>query len=79
MEKHSISIWFFIGALLLVYGALVLATGLSELGQAEPNTIVRPDLHVAIWWGVGMLMLGLVYVIRYRPRRRRDTTIADRP
>jgi hypothetical protein len=70
MGRHSISIWFFIGALLFVYGALILASGLSELIHPEPTTVVLSDLHVAIWWGAAMLILGLVYVIRYRPGRR---------
>jgi hypothetical protein len=70
MGRHSIAIWFFIGALLFVYGALVLGAGVSELIHPQPTTVVLSDLHVAIWWGAGMLILGLVYVIRYWPGRR---------
>jgi len=70
--RHAISIWFFIGSLLFVYGALILAAGLSEVIHPQPTTVVLSELHVAIWWGAGMLVLGLGYAIRFRPGRGRD-------
>jgi hypothetical protein len=27
------------------------------------------NLHLQIWWGVGLLILGTVYTIRFFPRR----------
>lgn len=72
MERHSISIWFFIGSLLSVYGVLILGTGVAEWVHPQPTTVVLSDLHLAIWWGAGMLVLGLVYAVRFRPRRGRD-------
>jgi len=69
VERHSISIWFFVGALVFVYGLLILGSGLWELGHPEPTPVVLSQLHVAIWWGAGMVLLGLVYTIRYRPGR----------
>lgn len=69
MEKHFISIWFFIGSLLTVYGVLILGTGIYELlGDSSPD-VVLSRLHLNIWWGMGMLLLGLVYAIRFRPKR----------
>jgi hypothetical protein len=26
-------------------------------------------LHLQVWWGIALLTLGLVYVIRFRPAR----------
>jgi hypothetical protein len=72
VERHSISIWFFIGSLLSVYGVLILGTGVAEWVHPQPTTVVLSDLHLAIWWGAGMLVLGLVYAVRFRPRRGRD-------
>ena len=69
MEKHFISIWFFIGSLLTVYGVLILGTGIYELfGDSSPD-VVLSRLHLNIWWGMGMLLLGLGYAIRFRPKR----------
>jgi hypothetical protein len=73
-HKHFISIWFFIGLLLCVYGVLILGSGIYELvsppavevqGAIERN--VMGNLHAAIWWGALLLVLGLVYVLNFRP------------
>jgi len=70
VEKHFISIWFFIGSLLTVYGVLILGTGIYELlGHSSP-VVVLSRLHLNIWWGAGILLLGLVYVIGCWPKGR---------
>ena len=61
-----ISIWFFIGVLLLVYGVLIFAAGMY--GLSHPPDVVRADLHVGIWWGLLLLLLGAIYTVRFRPR-----------
>jgi hypothetical protein len=61
-----VSIWFFIGALLLVYGVLITGSGIYEL--SHPNrTVVMADLHAGVWWGGLLLALGLFYSIKFRP------------
>ena len=60
-----ISIWFFIGVLLLIYGVLILGAGLY--GLSHPPAVVRADLHVGIWWGILLLLLGSVYTVKFRP------------
>ena len=60
-----ISIWFFIGVLLLIYGVFILGAGLY--GLSHPPDVVRADLHAGIWWGVLLLALGSVYTVRFRP------------
>jgi len=66
-----ISIWFFIGCLLSLYGALILFAGLRDFANAGATDVVLHDLHLQIWWGVGLLALGGFYAIHYRPRRQR--------
>jgi FtsH-binding integral membrane protein len=66
MHSSSISIWFFIGVLLTVYGAMIFAYGLYEL--TLPQMAVA-NFHASIWWGAMMLALGLFYGLRFRPRR----------
>lgn len=69
MGKHLISIWFFIGALLATYGVLILGSAVWRLFAPSPDVVVLSRLHLEIWWGAGMSLLGLVYVIRFWPKR----------
>ncbi len=62
-----ISIWFFIGALLLIYGVLILGTGLYEWLANRPPNVVHADLHAGIWWGALLVVLGAIYTIRFAP------------
>jgi len=66
---ETISIWFFIGLLILVYGVLILIAGVSELSSPAP--VVMAELHVGIWWGALLIAIGLLYVALFRPGRQR--------
>ncbi len=66
-----ISIWFFIGALLLVYGVLITGAGIYDLVSPSDHEPVLANLHAAIWWGALLILLGAFYVIRFRPRTTR--------
>jgi hypothetical protein len=69
MHKSGISIWFFIGVLLIVYGVLILGYGLFELATHQTANVVLADLHAPVWWGALLLALGLFYGVRFRPGR----------
>jgi hypothetical protein len=69
-RKDLISIWFFIGLLLLAYGALILGSGVYELFSPPAHPVVMADLHAPIWWGVLLLVIGAIYSIRFAPRRK---------
>jgi hypothetical protein len=64
-----ISIWFFIGVLLTAYGILITATGFYELGSPPANAPVLFNLHTSIWWGIILLVIGLIYFIRFFPEK----------
>ncbi|MBV8707852.1 MAG: hypothetical protein JO182_10050 [Acidobacteriaceae bacterium] len=64
-----ISIWFFIGVLLTVYGVLITATGLWELISPPSNPPVFASLHASIWWGIVLLIIGLIYFVRFFPKK----------
>ena len=64
-----ISIWFFIGVLLTIYGVLITATGLYELVSPPANPPVLANLHASVWWGVVLLVIGLIYFVRFFPRK----------
>jgi hypothetical protein len=65
--KGFISIWFFIGSLLAVYGVLILGSGLYELANPPAHPVTLANLHPAVWWGALMLGLGVAYAVRFRP------------
>jgi hypothetical protein len=67
--KHFISIWFFIGALLAVYGVLILGAGIYDLFSPKEG-VVLGHLHAGIWWGAILLLLGGFYTWRFFPGRR---------
>jgi divalent metal cation (Fe/Co/Zn/Cd) transporter len=67
-EGHRmIPVWFFVGVILLIYGVLILATGLHEF--SHPPATVLAHLHPAVWWGALLALVGAVYVYVYLPRK----------
>jgi len=66
-EGHRmIPVWFFVGIILLIYGVIVLATGIYEL--SHPPSTVLANLHAALWWGGLLTIVGGIYVYAYLPR-----------
>jgi hypothetical protein len=70
VEKHFISVWFFIGALLAIYGVLILGSGIYGVFVPLNHTVAMSHLHIGIWWGSGMLLFGAGYIVRFRPKRK---------
>ncbi|HTZ59044.1 MAG TPA: hypothetical protein VMB49_13135 [Acidobacteriaceae bacterium] len=68
--RETFSIWWFAGILMLAYGVIILSTGLWELSHPLPNPPVLSNLHAPIWWGGMLTVLGLIYVIGFRPRNK---------
>jgi hypothetical protein len=64
-----LSIWFFIGLLLLAYGILILGAGIYELSNPPEHPVVLANLHAGIWWGALLTVLGLIYTLKFKPRR----------
>ena len=62
-----VSIWFFIGVLLLIYGILILGAGIY--GLKHTPEVVMASLHAEIWWGVLLIAMGAFYTIRFAPRK----------
>lgn len=68
-SPRQIDIWFFIGALLFLYGVLITGAGIYHLVNPPPQQIALAELHSDLWWGVLLLVLGSVYFIRFWPWR----------
>jgi hypothetical protein len=66
-EQTGISIWFFIGTLLTIYGALILGADIFYQGHPASQQVVLSELRVGLWWGVLLLVLGIFYCVRFRP------------
>jgi hypothetical protein len=68
-DRNLISIWFFIGVLLLIYGVAILGAGLMD--RSTTRTVVLAELHAQIWWGALLLLIGAVYTLKFSPWRRK--------
>lgn len=70
MHGSKIPIWFFIGLLLAIYGALICGYGILEaVTGSYPSAVQLTQLHTPIWWGGLLLMIGLLYLAKFRPKR----------
>jgi hypothetical protein len=66
-----LSIWFFIGLLLLAYGVLIFGSGLYEyFNPPAVQTVKLAELHAGIWWGILLLGMGVAYILKFRPGRK---------
>ncbi len=65
--KREIPIWFFIGSLLTVYGVLILGTGIYHLIFPPQQPLALANLHADLWWPLLLLLIGLIYTIKYWP------------
>jgi hypothetical protein len=67
-EGHRmVPVWFFVGVILLIYGVIILATGIYEFSH-PPGTVLA-NLHPAVWWGALLTIVGGAYVYLYLPRK----------
>lgn len=67
-KGESLSIWFFVGVMTLLYGIVLLPYGAwAWFGDHEANTVLH-QLHPTFWWGLLLTLFGGTYSFRYRPR-----------
>lgn len=68
---ETLSIWFFVGAMTLSYGVvLVLYGAWAWLGGHEAKEVVYSQrFHPTFWWGVLLTAFGGFYTLRFRPKR----------
>ena len=72
MHGSGIPIWFFIGVLLVIYGGVALGYGLYEWATGlYPAGVQLTELHTPVWWGALLLVIGLFYLIKFRPGQSR--------
>ena len=70
--NERISIWFFIGSLLLIYGVAIFAANLVEmLSPSGGSTVILQNLHFGVWWGLLLIVVGGFYFVHFRPWARK--------
>jgi hypothetical protein len=70
-SKHFISIWFFIGSLLLVYGILILGASIFSVYNPPEHQVVLAELHAGIWMGALLIIIGSLYCYLFYPGKSR--------
>jgi hypothetical protein len=65
-EPQMIPIWFFIGAIILLYGVVIAITGVVRWNHPAAG-VAMARIHADLWWGLLMTAIGLFYVVRFRP------------
>ncbi len=72
----NFSVWFYTGALLLIYGVLLLGAGVYQLWYPPHTVLAR--YHPTLWGGAILLLLGAIYVAFYWPRANHKPEILMR-
>lgn len=63
--KQEISVWFFIGVLLLIYGVLIEGAALT----GGDSGVTLAEYHIGRWWGMLLIVLGVLYSVVFRPKK----------
>ncbi len=67
MHNKHISIWFFTGVLLFIYGVVILGAGVYGLWHVPERPIVLENLHIDVWWGILLTLIGAFYCWKFAP------------
>jgi hypothetical protein len=60
------SIWYFVGLLLITMGSIIFISGLYSLVHPPADAKILSHLHADLWWGLFMLVFGLVFALLNR-------------
>jgi hypothetical protein len=63
-KHHMLPVWFFIGMILILYGVMIFVEGLYDFSH-PPGTVLE-RLHPAVWWGLFMAVVGLIFTVKNR-------------
>jgi hypothetical protein len=55
------SIWYFVGLLLTITGAIITASGIYSWIHPPEQSKILSRLHPDFWWGIFMLAFGLAF------------------
>jgi hypothetical protein len=60
------SIWYFVGLLLTVMGAIITVSALYALANPPATEKILSHMHPDLWWGLFMLVFGIVFALLNR-------------
>jgi hypothetical protein len=60
------SIWYFVGLLLTIMGAIITVSAVHSLFRPPAESKFLSHLHPDLWWGILMLVFGLLFAILNR-------------
>ncbi len=63
-KKGMRSIWYFVGLIMFAIGLVELAAGIYDLFYPSAKDIKLVNLHANIWWGIIILITGLIYIVK---------------
>lgn len=67
-DTHNLSIWFFVGIMLTIYGVLIFGAGIY--GLFSPPDVKLAYLHAGLWWGALLFILGVFYLYHFAPEKK---------
>jgi len=76
-ENRILSIWFFVGLMLSVYGAIITFTGIYFIFHPQNRTALA-NLNPNLWWGMIMFVFGLIFLILGIKLYRNDSVARER-
>lgn len=65
--KSRITIWFLSGLIIFVYGLAVTGSGIYNFFHLPD--VFGAELHLDFWWGIVMVICGLIFLYAQRPGR----------
>ena len=68
-DRGLVSIWFFIGVLLLAYGVLIFCGSVYDVFHPPENPVVLAELHAGVWMGAIILVIGVFYTYHFYPKK----------
>jgi len=60
-EKNMLSVWLSVGIILIVYGGIIISSGIFYLFKPETITALY-YLNPSLWWGGIMFISGLLLI-----------------
>ena len=62
------SIWYFVGLLLTIMGGIITVSAIYSLISPPVQPKVFSHLHPDLWWGIVMLIFGLLFAVLNRTK-----------
>ena len=59
-------IWYFVGILLMIIGAIIVAAGIYTLFYPPQEQKILASMHPDLWWGGVMVISGFVFLMANR-------------